>query len=93
MRGPSHNLVPNVVVPVNVTVAPSLSLVRSKVTPAGTCNDEMTTLEQELTSVPLTYVPVRVQPAGVGAEELGVGFFVGTSVGVSVGLPYLVWVS
>jgi len=45
-------LVPNVVVPWNVMVAPDLVLVRSSVTPAGTDSELMTTLLQDEMSVP-----------------------------------------
>lgn len=66
LQGPGKDvrgltLVPNLVVPVNVMVAPDLTSLRSSVTPAGTVSELTVMVEQDDTSVPLVYVPDRVQ--------------------------------
>jgi hypothetical protein len=60
IKGPDHSSYPKVVVPVKITLVPLVSLVKSRVVPAGTTRLDKVIVEQE--ALPLATAAAPVVP-------------------------------
>lgn len=71
-KGPAHSLYPNVVVPLNTTCVPFLSLVRSSVVPAGTTRLLRVIVEQEVFDLATAAAPEEPLKVQLSARSVSV---------------------